>query len=140
MKKVFKISIGAIALVVLYISSQKVFRNSNHVFSNLLMENVEALSSGEIASGSNFAKDYETGEGLYLVKINGVDVTAFNDFWLAFFYYGNFIHPDQNVLEFATCNEWKMTCQPNLGCYYSCKNEDWQRGTKTPGVDYGCSH
>lgn len=37
----------------------------------LLAENVEALSAGDSQDYSGYAKDYETGEGMYVTEITG---------------------------------------------------------------------
>ncbi len=132
----FKTTVMAVAFVASCFGSMKALQSYNHVGSSLLMENVEALSDDENGSG-DYAKDYETGEGLYVTW-----VSAHGQFDLGF-KFGMRITAEAQIrfdgdVRSETQNEWKMTCQPNMGCYYTCTNEDWRQGTRTAGLVTGC--
>lgn len=136
--KFFKTTVMAVAFVASCFGSMKAFQYYNHVGSSLLMANVEALSDDE-GGDTDFAKDYETGEGLYCIWLSS---HAQFDLGFKFGMRINaevLLHLDGDV-KAEPRPEWKMTCQPNMGCYTVCTNEDWRQGTRTAELVTGCPY
>lgn len=101
----------------------------------LLAENIEALSESESNEYSGYAKDYETGEGLYVTKITG-EVSG--DIKIGLRITNDLLVQLRGKIEANTKAEWMMTCQQNMGCYTSCTNIDWRMGKRDAGLDRGC--
>lgn len=75
MKARFKNTLIIFAMAMVGLGTYKMY--SSYAFpgmskeSMLLAENVEALSAGDSQDYSGYAKDYETGEGMYVTEITG---------------------------------------------------------------------
>lgn len=123
-----------VAFVASYFGGLKAFQTYNHVGSSLMMENVEALSNSE-SNYYGYGKDYETGMGLYVTEIIG-SVGA--DISIGVRISSSLAAELSGSIRVEMLDEWKMTCQPNMGCYTLCNDEDWHAGTKTDGIVRGC--
>jgi hypothetical protein len=135
----FKSTIMVAAFVASCFGGMKAFQSYNSVGSNLLMDNVEALSKPETYTG--WAKDYEVGSGLYVVRVTGsAGVEA--GFSAGMRFNGGVSAAVQASLVCETFPEYKKICQYHMGCYYSCDPEDWHKqDPKQPysaGLDRGC--
>lgn len=144
MKKNFIRTLWVATLTLSCLGGLKVFLAYNRVGSSLVMKNIEALTNGEPDNGSNFAKEYETGTGIYVTSISGNysgDLTEF---------FGKRLSENQIaylqsiltdvVIESEKMNDWRMTCLPDMGCYTSCQNEDWHPGSHDRKTYYGCGY
>lgn len=101
----------------------------------LLAENVEALSAGDSQDYSGYAKDYETGEGMYVTEITG-EVSG--QITIGMKISNSLLAELKGKVKAERKPEWKMTCQKNMGCYTTCSNEDWHMGKKEDKLVRGC--
>ena len=127
----------AFFLMVSCIGSVIAFRNYCNV-SSLILDNVEALSEGEPANGSNFTKQYITGLGLYITEINGNDCSNISNIYIGMRLFGSVVGLPTSV-KAEWVDEYTIVCLPEMGCYSSCNNVDWKRGKETDRLDNGCN-
>jgi len=130
----FKSTVLAAALVASVFGGLKAFQTYNNVGCSLMMENVEALSDPE-SNYPGYAKDYETGRGMYVTEILGSVGTEVE---LGMRISAKFAAQLNGSIKAEMQDEWKMDCQQNMGCYKSCTPEDWHAGSKSDGLVRGC--
>ena len=142
-QKCFKSTLWVVLLATTCIGGLKSFQALN-VGSSLLMDNVEALSSGEPNNGYGFAKEYETGRGTYITRIEGSVNGEFS------MYFGKRMTDNQlaclqqavteGLIDVGELNDWRLICHSGMGCFYTCSDEDWRPGDKERTTKYGCGN
>ena len=139
MKARFKNTLIIFAMAMVGLGTYKMY--SSYAFpgmskeSMLLAENVEALSAGDSQDYSGYAKDYETGEGMYVTEITG-EVSG--QVTIGMKISNSLLAELKGKVKAEKKPEWKMTCQKNMGCYTTCSNEDWHMGKKEDKLVRGC--
>jgi len=142
-KKCLKSIFGVVSLAISCIGGLKCLQAYN-VGSSLLMDNVEALSSGEPNNGYGFAKEYETGKGKYITRIEGSVNGEFS------MYFGKRMTDNQlaslqqavteGLIDIGELNDWRLICHSGMGCFNTCSEEDWRPGDKERTTKYGCGN
>lgn len=140
MKAKFKNTLVIASIVMIGLGTYKTYgsyvSSSNSKESLLLAENIEALSAGDTQNYSGYAKDYETGEGMYITEIKG---TASGNLQLNMRISTSLLAQLSGSVTAVAKPEWKMTCQANMGCYTSCSSEnEWRMGKKEDILVRGC--
>ena len=136
MKELFiKSTIATFVIAASCFGCLKALQTYSHTGSSLLLKNVEAISDPELTSYSHYAKDYETGRGMYITEITGnVDP----DIHVGLRLNVNMAASLSGRIKYELVDEWKMTCQSDMGCYWFCFSSDWQQGSNTDHLDRGC--
>jgi hypothetical protein len=134
-KTTLAVAVVAASAIIGYASYTQ-YQNKQLAYANPLMEeNLDALA--EPASGAKFAKDYTSGQGLYVTSITasgsigaGISVGMRISAQAAASLSGK--------ITCSMMDEYQMICQPNMGCYTVCENLSWRPGKQQTRLDKGC--
>lgn len=133
-KNLIKSTVFVAIVAVSCLGGIKSIQAFNNEGSSLLIDNVEALCKPD-EGYTGYAKDYETGRGMYVTEIIGtvsadvkIGMRLTNEMALAL----------TGSIKAEMVDEWRMTCMPNMGCYTLCNDVDWQAGSKSDELVRGC--
>lgn len=117
----------------------KAYQIDSKVCGDLLLENVEALSSNEEGTYSGYGKYYEIGQGYFLTWV-APSVVLPEKWFIGMNISGDLARllQDNSDYQITFGQGYSMACQPNMGCYSSCEEKKYQYGNETSGVRRGC--